>query len=110
MASTRRLPYARLRLAGESIAPLEVSRWSLSSAGRVESAELDAHLRWLLDQLEPRAAELRRIQEAGAGAELVCYCPGDEELPVPSETLGRCATLSLPLVAEDFRDVQAEGA
>jgi hypothetical protein len=81
----------------------------MSSAGWVAGAELDAHLRWLLDQLEPRGGELQRLQEAGAWAELLCYGEqGPDELPLPPRTLGRCATLGVPVVLEDDRDLDGE--
>lgn len=145
MTSTRRPSYARVRITGEALDPLEVTQalrlppdhtrrsgeprlrrrrdgsvqerapypqgmWSMSSAGWVDSAELDAHLRWLLDQLEPRSGELQRLQEAGAGAELICYCTevGPHEVPVPAQTLGRCGLLALPLVPEDYQDLDGE--
>ncbi len=117
--------YARVRISGPSLEPLQVSRalglfpagaerggeglshqqgtWSLSSRGFVSAPELDAHLRWLLDQLEPRGAELQQLLAAGARAELLCYSPGSDERAqhLPGSTLGRCAALSLPVVRED---------
>lgn len=144
MPSTRRAPYARLRISGELLDPLAVTQalrlppdhtrrrgeprlhrrrdgslqerppyprgmWSMSSAGWVAGADLDVHLRWLLEQLEPRGGELQRLQEAGAWAELLCYVePGAEEQALPAQTLGRCATLAVPVVPEDDEDLDGE--
>lgn len=93
-------------------APYQRGMWSMSSAAwvtGVAGGQLDAHLRWLLDQLEPRGGELQRLQEAGARAELLCYREsGPEEQALPAETLGRCATLALPVVPEDDEDLDGE--
>jgi hypothetical protein len=82
--------------------------WSMSSQPWVSSAELDAHLRWLLEQLEPRRAALQRLQESGIWTELVCYLtePEEQSTPLPAQTLGRCVALALPVVREAYVDLE----
>ncbi|MEY4544492.1 MAG: hypothetical protein RL685_687 [Pseudomonadota bacterium] len=126
--------HASVRIAGESLDPLEVTRalrlppdhvhrsgepriqrrpdgslrelapyrqgmWSMNSERWVFAPELDVHIRWLLDQLEPRRVELQRLLAGGAGGGIFCYSsdPGDEATPIPGSTLGRCVALSLPV-------------
>jgi hypothetical protein len=141
MTSSRPAPFARIRISGELLDPLDVAKalrlpadhshrrgeprlqrdrdgavreypaytrgsWSMCSRPWVRSAELDVHLRWLLEQLEPRRAELQRLQAAGAEAELVCHVTelGEEATPLPAQTLGRCVALGLPVVHEPSVD------
>jgi hypothetical protein len=138
---TPRGAHASVRIAGESLDPLDVTRalrlppdhvhrsgepriqrrrdgslreltpyrqgmWSMGSERWVDAPELDVHIRWLLDQLEPRRVELQRLLTGGAGGAIFCYSsdPGDETTPIPGSTLGRCVALSLP-VQIDRRDL-----
>lgn len=41
---------------------VKLNGWFLSTEGRVFSLDLRRHLDWLLDKIEPRAAELRDLQ------------------------------------------------
>lgn len=84
------------------LAPYRQGLWSMCSQRWVQAPELDVHIRWLLDQLEPRRVELQRLLAGGAGAGIFCYStdPGDEATPLPGSTLGRCVALSLPVEIE----------
>lgn len=77
----------------------EQGLWAMSSRRWVDSAELDAHVRWLLDQLEPRAGELQRLLESGNSGGIFCYGSSEREeaSPLSAVTLGRCVALSLPV-------------
>jgi hypothetical protein len=134
MSPTARAAYASVRVFGDLLDPLDVTRalrlppdrvyrngepriarrrdglvhegapyqqglWAMCSERWVGSTELDVHIRWLLDQLEPRAAELQRLLEAGASGGIFCHSAGTSEqaTALPSQTLGRCVALSLPV-------------
>ena len=73
--------------------------WSLKSEpvlSRVDD-HLDDHLRWLLDQLEPRAQQLRAVvAEQELGAEFWCVISMESanvDLELQPETVGRVGAL-----------------
>lgn len=84
---------ARLHLRGEvpsfGVAPLRHAQWELSSRPVVKSDDLDDHLSWLLDQLEPVADRLppyvpcdatfdgRHPAPGVVVARFFCYCASD---------------------------------
>ncbi len=49
-------------------------QWSLSSEDHVSSTELQTHIEWLLDQLEPVQARIRSLLSKGdIEADIFCY-------------------------------------
>ena len=77
--------------------------WSLKSDEVLSRADdhLDDHLRWLLDQLEPRARELRDvIAEQELDAQFWCAVFMEAlncDFALPPETIGRMAALGATL-------------
>jgi hypothetical protein len=62
----------RLLVAGQNGA--RVNGWLFSTRGQVTSRDIRRHVDWLLVQLLPRAAELRRLQaEPGCWMDVFCY-------------------------------------
>ena len=80
-------------------APYRQGMWSMSSETWVSSKDLNAHVEWLLEQLEPRKAEVLRLMEAGTVADIYCYSAGrTQETPdIPPDTASRCAALSISI-------------
>ena len=90
-------------------APYRQGLWSMGSERWVDAPELDVHIRWLLDQLEPRRVELQRLLEGGASGGIFCYSDilpssipsssgsPSSGFPLSGSTLGRCVALALPV-------------
>ena len=53
--------------------PRHVNGWFLSSQGVIESRDSRRHIDWLLDQVEPVAAELDALVLSGAKADISCF-------------------------------------
>jgi len=47
--------------------------WFLSTEGVLESKDVRRHIDWLLDRIEPSAAELQALVREGARADIFCY-------------------------------------
>ncbi len=76
-------------------------RWSLTSEGQMTSTDLEAHIQWLLDRIEPRGAGLAALREdASVKADVFCFWEsatghgGPEFSPA---LLSRLGALALPL-------------
>ena len=62
-------------------APYRQGMWSMSSETWVSSQDLNIHVKWLIEQLEPRKAEVQRLMQAGIVADIYCYSAGRTEQP-----------------------------
>lgn len=73
--------------------------WSMSSERWVRSSDLDQHVRWLLDQLEPHADEIHRFIEADVNVDIFCFSVGLPANPpkLPTATMRRAEALSIPI-------------
>ena len=80
-------------------APYRQGMWSLSSETWVSSQDLNIHIKWLLEQLEPRMSEVQRLMETGIEADIYCYSAGRTDQPpdIPPDTASRCAALSISI-------------
>jgi hypothetical protein len=83
--------------------PTERARWSLRSEPVLspDDDHLDDHLRWLLDQLEPRAQQLRDVvAEQELEPEFWCVIlmeSANVDLALQPESVGRVAALGATL-------------
>lgn len=85
--------------------------WRLEST-LPASAELDEHLRSLLDQLDPRAAAIRAYAEDGFRVHFFCGLFLDstnEELSLPPATLARVAQLGASLDLDIYGALAEDG-
>jgi hypothetical protein len=74
--------------------------WMLDTRLLVPAVDLAAHVVWLLDRLEPVAAQLARIRrEPGIYADIFCFLESDGqgEVWLDPAPMRRCAMLDLPL-------------
>jgi uncharacterized protein DUF4279 len=72
----------------------------LSSRDLVSGIELEAHVTWLLDRIEPAADALRSLRADGKDIALIFVLSGDETGGGPTleaKTLARIAKLELPV-------------
>jgi hypothetical protein len=112
-----RLPYDHAHRAGEprilrrrsdlsvrEYTPFRSGMWSMSSESRLRSANLDDHVRWLLDELEARAPAVGRLLEAGAVGDIFCFSSGAPASPpaLPKVTLDRVEALGLTLDIDHY--------
>jgi hypothetical protein len=54
-------------------APSAYGRWRLSSEGKVEGTDLEAHIQWLLDLIEPNRAGITLLQTEGVLIDVFCF-------------------------------------
>lgn len=107
-----RLPYDHAHRAGEprirrrrtdlsvnEYAPYRRGMWSMSSESWVHSSDLDVHVSWLLEQLEPRAEQVKQVLTNGAIGDIYCFSSGAPALPptLPERTIERAAALGLTI-------------
>jgi hypothetical protein len=85
-------------------APYREGMWSMSSEGHVSSQALDLHIHWILEQLEPRKAAVERLLDSGVIADIYCYSAGSTSRApeLPSETIARCAALSIAMGIDHY--------
>src|SRR5688572_20347307 len=84
------------------LATMTVSTWCTSPGPMCptpRSQGLNAHVEWLLEQLEPRKAEVQRLMEPGIVADIYCYSAGHTQQPpdILPGTASRCAALSISI-------------
>jgi hypothetical protein len=51
----------------------KLNGWFLSSRGQVDSRDARRHIDWVLDHIEPVAADLEKLRGSGARVDLSCY-------------------------------------
>lgn len=124
--------HATFRLWGKYLNPLEVTRqlglapsyahapgevrqsgkvwdrghWDICSEGHVDSKELTVHITWLLDQLEPVAAQLAVLRSGPVQADIFClwmlqYSQGG--ITLDPDLLDRLAVLDLALGLDIYK-------
>ena len=74
--------------------------WILSSRDLVSQIELEAHVTWLLDRIEPAAEALRSLRSEGRDVALIFVVSGEEIGGGPTleaKTIARIAKLELPI-------------
>jgi hypothetical protein len=62
-------------------APYKDGQWSMSSEPWVNSPRLAVHLRWLLDQLEPKKDVILKLRNDGIRADFFCFSSGTTRIP-----------------------------
>lgn len=85
-------------------APYRGGLWSMSSEQWVESPRLETHLKWLLSQLEPRAAEVQRLIGIGIKVDFFCYSLGTSDVPpsIPRAVKERSARLGITIEIDHY--------
>jgi len=86
-------------------APYRQGMWSMSSEDWIRSVDLDAHVRWLLDQLESRAEQVKELLSRGVFGDIYCFASGTpaESPALPEATLARVAALGLEIDTDYYR-------
>ena len=76
----------------------------MSSRDWVEAPDVDTHIVWILDQIEPRAEEISRLLARGIRVDITCCLIDKPEAPptVPARTLSRVAQLGLELDVDRY--------
>ena len=74
--------------------------WHLSSEHHIESDDLELHIAWVLDRIEPLASSIEEFRRHdGMHADLFCYWEGtgNDGIEFSPTLLGRIAALDLQL-------------
>ena len=84
--------------------PYREAMWSMSSEKWVDSPVLDTHLRWILEQLEPRREKVIEILNSGVRGDLFCYSVGYSPNPpsLPRETVRRAAAIGMKIEIDHY--------
>jgi hypothetical protein len=71
--------------------------WAMSSENWVDSSRVQSHIRWILEQLEPKAEHVARISERVEQSRIFCYSLGKSDQPpsYPAELDQRAGALGL---------------
>ena len=77
--------------------PYKFGQWSMSSERWVKSPSLDTHVRWLLEQLEPRADAIAMLDIEGLEIGFFCFSTGRTDSPpsLPRNTVDRAKELGI---------------
>jgi len=74
--------------------------WELSSKGAVQSSDLQVHLEWLIEQLEPIKTQLTKIiHQEGIDASLSCFWI----MPTTHESLSLSGSLLIQIASLDLK-------
>jgi hypothetical protein len=57
--------------------------WSMSSKKWVKSHRLETHIRWILEQIQPKAEIVKEILASGVTGDVFCYSFGKTIIPPP---------------------------
>tara|TARA_R110002072_G_scaffold1501_2_gene12373 strand:- start:274 stop:864 length:591 start_codon:yes stop_codon:yes gene_type:complete len=82
--------------------PYALGHWSLSSKGRVSGADLGTHVAWILDQIEPKRAEVAKVLTLGAEGDIFCYWLADHEPNLPKDVRARAESLGLRIDVDRY--------
>ena len=90
--------------------PHRVGMWLMSSEQWVDSPRLETHLRWLLDQLEPKAETVRALLSTGVTADFFCFAAGSSPRPpaLPRAVRERAAALGIEIGIDYYGPPVAE--
>jgi len=102
-------PTVRRRRTDHSVneyAPYRGGMWSMSSKSWVRSSDIDAHVSWILNQLEPRAEQVKRLLANGVVGDIFCFSSGAPAHPpaLPARTVERAAALGLIIDIDYYGD------
>jgi len=89
----------RTDLSVHEYAPYRGGMWSMSSQSWVRSSDLDVHVCWLLEQLEPRAEQVQQLLGNGVVGDIFCFSSGGPAHPptLPDRTVERAVALGLTI-------------
>lgn len=73
--------------------------WGISSQDQVATNDLEEHIAWLLDRLEPASGPFKALCAEDVDADIFCYLEtrGQGGPEFSSRLMGRLAALGLPL-------------
>jgi len=92
--------------------PYPDGMWTMSSKEWVDSPRLAVHIEWLLAELEPMAADVRRLIASGVEGDIFCYSLGrSARAPaIPRRLRERAAALGLTIDIDHYPDLDEEEA
>lgn len=75
------------------------THWSLTSQDQPIPRDLEPHIAWVLDKVEPVRTQLMMLIESGVEADMFCFlsCYGMGGPSLSPQLMGRLAALQLPL-------------
>jgi hypothetical protein len=78
----------------------------MSSKSWVHSSDLDAHVSWLLEQLEPHAEQVKQLLANGVVGDIFCFSSGAPAHPpaLPDRTVERATELGLTIDIDYYGD------
>jgi hypothetical protein len=84
--------------------PYRVGMWLMSSEQWIQSPRVSTHIAWILNQLEPKGEEVRKILERGITADIFCFSEGRTEVPpsVPKTIRERANALGLVIEIDHY--------
>ena len=90
--------------------PHRFGMWLMSSEQWVQSPRVETHLEWLLDQIEPKAEQLRTILKNGVTADFFCFASGNSPHPpsVPRAIRNRAESLGIEIGIDYYGPRAAE--
>ena len=111
-----RLPYDHIHRSGgprirrrrdgtvHEYAPYRHGMWSMGSERWVNSNDLNAHLIWLLEELEPKAQQIQELIESGNSVDFFCFSEGySASAPViPKGTVDRAVALGIKIDIDHY--------
>lgn len=88
----------------QEYAPYRGGMWSMSSEPWVQSPRLAVHLEWLLEQLEPRKAQIAALLADGVAADFFCFSSGSAPTPpsLPSRIRERARALGVEIAIDHY--------
>ena len=94
----------RTDLSVNEYAPYRGGMWRMSSKPWVRSSDLNAHVCWLLEQLEGRAAQVKHLLSKGVVGDIFCFSSGaPANAPtLPDQTIARAAALGLTIDIDHY--------
>lgn len=87
-------------------APYSQGMWSMSSRDWVNSPRLATHIEWLLQELEPKSAEVHSLLASGVSGDIFCYSRGRtvQSPAIPKELRARAMALGLSIALDHYTD------
>ena len=80
--------------------------WGISTEGIVEADNLEEHIAWLLDQVEPIGVELAKVlSEEGVKARIFCFFETEkmnDGIEFSTRIIKRLSSLDLPIAIDIY--------
>ncbi|MGM0559397.1 MAG: DUF4279 domain-containing protein [Myxococcota bacterium] len=88
----------------EPFPPWQHGFWSMSSEHWVDSARVETHIIWILEQLEPKSDGVKRLAAGVDQTRIFCYSLGSTDQPptYPDELDERARALGLHIDIDHY--------